>query len=303
MTKGPIKNVAASVHQRLLNIAKESNRRFNDLLQYYALERWLYRLSRSAYSQRLILKGALLLTAWKAPATRPTRDIDLLGRISNDLDSVRATIAEITKTPVDEDGLIFDPDTVTTERIAEDADYMGVRARFQGHLGNTRIAMQIDIGFSDVVTPSPVPVSFPAILEQPAAQLLAYNRESAIAEKFEAMVKLGELNSRMKDFFDIWLLATHFAFDGSSLFSAVQATFTQRQTAIETEPLCFTERFARDPAKAAQWTAFARRGLLTGAPSAFIEVVERVREFLQPVAIAIFENRSFTAHWPPGGPW
>lgn len=303
MTKGPIKNVAASVHYRLLNIAKESNRRFSDVLQHYVLERWLYRLSRSAYKGRLILKGALLLTAWKAPVTRPTRDIDLLGRVSNDLDAVRVMMAEIITTPVEEDGVIFDPATVVTERIAEDADYLGVRARFHAHLGNTRIAMQIDIGFSDVVTPGPIPMNFPTIFEQPAVQLLTYNRESVIAEKFEAMVKLGELNSRMKDFFDIWLLATHFPFDGPGLRAAVQATFAQRQTAMMTAPQCLTERFARDPVKDVQWKAFARRGLLTNHPTDFGDVVGRVRAFLQPIAVAISANRSFSGQWPPGGPW
>ena len=303
MTKGPVKNVAASVHQRLLNIAKQSNRRFNDLVQHYALERWLFRLAQSQHAERFVLKGALLLVVWKTSVTRPTRDIDLLGRVSNDLESIRLLIAEIVQTPVEDDGLVFDPASVTTERIAEDADYEGVRAKFLGHLGNTRIAMQIDIGFSDVVTPNPVRVSYPTILEQPAARLLAYNRETTIAEKFEAMVKLGELNSRMKDFFDIWLLTASFEFDGSTLAAAVRATFSQRQTPLEAAPICFSDAFAHAPSKMVQWKAFMRRGLITQAPAEFVEVVKSARDFLQPVAQAILGNRPFTAHWSPGGPW
>jgi len=297
------RNVAVSVHKRLLNIARQSNRHFNDLLQHYALERWLFRLSRSAYAGRFVLKGALLLVAWNTPATRPTRDIDLLGRIGNDLDLVRSVIAEIVQTPVEEDGLVFDPDSITTERIAEDADYEGVRVKFLGRLGNARVAMQIDIGFSDVVTPTPCRVTYPSILDQPAAELLAYNRETAIAEKFEAIVKFGELNSRMKDFFDIWLLCSSFEFKGAVLAAAVQATFARRRTALEVEPVGLSDEFAHDPPKAVQWKAFVRRSRLAAAPEEFSLVVGRVREFLQPIARAVTADREFAAHWPAGGPW
>ena len=304
MTKGPLTNVAASVHQRLLNLAKKSNRGFSDLLQYYALERWLYRLSRSDYSERLILKGRIAVVCMAgAPLTRPTRDIDLLGRLSNDLDSIRAVISGISVIPVEDDGLVFDPATVITERIAVDADYHGVRAKFRGHLENARIAMQIDIGFSDVMTPGPVHMTYPTILQQSAPRLLAYNRETAVAEKFEAMVKLGELNTRIKDFFDIWLLAAHFAFGGRTLTAAVGATFNRRQTAIETAPICFSERFASDPSKAIQWKAFVKRAILADAPESFSQVMERVREFLQPVAMAIAEGRELNEKWSPGGRW
>jgi hypothetical protein len=303
VTKGPVTNVAASVHRRLLDVAKQSDRRFNDVLQHYALERWLFRLSRSALGERFVLKGALLLVAWKMSVIRPTRDIDLLGRISNDLDSVRSVIVEIIQTPVEDDGLVFDPSSVTTARITEDADYMGVRATFLGRLGNARIAMQIDIGFGDVVTPMPAWITYPTILEQPAAQLLAYNRETAIAEKFEAMVKLGTLDSRMKDFFDTWLLASSFEFDGLSLAAAVRATFAQRQTTVEPEPAALSDQLARDRSKAAQWKAFTRRSPLPDAPTEFAEVVQRLRDFLQPVAAAIVTGQPWTKHWRPGGPW
>lgn len=297
------KSGAASVHQRLLNIARREDRRFNELLQHYALERWLFRLSRSSYSERLILKGALLLTAWQAPIRRPTRDIDLLARLGNDLNLIRAVIAEICQTPVEDDGLVFDSANISAERIAEDADYEGVRAKFRGHLGNARIAMQIDIGFSDVVTPAPSRVTYPAILDQPTAVIMAYNRESAIAEKFEAMVKLGELNSRMKDFFDIWLLASRFEFDGTHLAAAVRETFTRRRTSLEAEPIAFSREFVRTPSKAAQWCAFLRRSLLTDTSADFPDIVMRIREFLHPVISSVIENRVFAAHWPPGGPW
>lgn len=179
-----LKNVGASVHQRLANASKESGRTFNDLVQYYALERWLYRLSRSRHQNLFILKGALMLVAWRAPILRATRDIDLLAKTCNDLEAIKLIVSEICRTEVEEDGVTFDPESVTTIRIAEDADYEGVRATFTGRLSTTRLAMQIDMGFGDVVTPGPVEINYPAILDYPGPVLRAYNRETAIAEKF-----------------------------------------------------------------------------------------------------------------------
>lgn len=302
MTKGPIKNMAASVRQRLTNAAKVASRRFGDVLQYYVLERWLFRLSQSQYRDRFILKGALLFVVWKTPATRPTRDIDLLGRLNNDLEYIRAVLAEVCQTQVDDDGLVFGSATVTTERIAEDADYQGVRATFQATLGNARIPMQIDIGFSDVITPAPANVIYPTILDLPTANLLAYNRETAIAEKFEAMVKLGELNSRMKDFFDVTVLADNFEFAGKALADSIRATFAQRQTPIQSHPICFSDQFTSDAAKAAQWKAFVRRSMITNA-SAFAQVVENARNFLQPVALKLANREPFDRHWDRSGKW
>jgi predicted nucleotidyltransferase component of viral defense system len=302
MTKR-VTNQAASVHQRLLNLAKVKGRPFNELLQFYAIERFLYRLAQSQYRDRLVLKGALMLLVWKTPVTRPTRDIDLLGRISNDLESVRSIIEEICRQAVEDDGLVFDPSTVTTERIAEDADYEGVRARFQGHLGNARIPMQIDLGFSDVITPAPVAVTYPVLLGHPGADLLAYSRETAIAEKLEAMVSLGQLNSRMKDFFDLWLLGRTQEFEGRILAEAISRTFARRQTPVVVDPVCFTDGFATDPVKMIQWAAFVRNGKLTEAPASFQEVVTTVCIFLRPVVEAVIAKDDFSTHWRPPGPW
>ncbi len=303
MTDRNVKNIAASVHQRLLNAAKQASRPFNELLQYYAIERFLYRLSKSAYVDRFFLKGALTLFVLRTPVTRPTRDIDLLGKIDNDLEVIRATIARICEQKVVPDGLLFDPASVTTERIAEDADYHGVRAKFRGSLGNAQIAMQIDIGFSDVMTPGPVAISYPSILDHPRADLQAYNCETVIAEKFEAMVKLGTLNSRMKDFFDVWALSQHFEFDGRELAEAIAKTFVRRETPIVTDAVCFGADFAATPSKSAQWSAFLRTGRLTDTPTHFPEIVDRVRGFLRPVAEKLAAGEAFTGIWSPGGPW
>jgi len=303
MTKRGTTNISASVHQRLLNLARASGRPFNELLVYYSIERFLYRLSISRYGERFVLKGALTLLVWQTPVTRPTRDIDLLGRTSNDLETVRAVFADVCRQPVDDDGLVFDAGSVTSERIAEDADYEGVRASFQGRLGNARIAMQIDIGFSDVITPAPVPVVYPVMLDQPAPHLMAYNRETAIAEKLEAMVSLGELNSRMKDFFDVWLLARSFDFDGAVLARAVAGTFERRHTPAETTPVCLSSTFANGLAKAAQWTAFVRNARLTVVPGGFAEVVAAVAGFAGPVLEAVAARQEFRRSWRCPGPW
>jgi predicted nucleotidyltransferase component of viral defense system len=299
----PIKNVSASVHQRLLNLSRQSGRPFNELAQFYALERWLYRLARSDYRNHFVLKGALMLLAWEMPFSRPTRDIDLLGRVSNDLDLVRNAMAAICRIPTDEDGMVFDHESVVTERIAEDADYHGVRATFSAHLGNAIIPMQIDIGFSDVITPEATTIVYPSILGHAAPVLRAYNRETVIAEKFETMVKLGELNSRMKDFFDIWLLAKTGQFRRPELSHSIEQTFSNRGTALIDGPVCLTEEFAMSPSKVAQWTAFLRRNRFTKAPDSFLDVVNFLAEFLRPIVISSLEKQDGNFIWDAGGPW
>lgn len=303
MTKRAMTNTAASAHRRLLNVARQSGRPFNDLIQYYADERWLYRLSQSPHGSRFILKGALMMVVWDTPVTRPTRDIDLLGRVDNDLESVQDLIATVCRTPVEDDGLVFDPDSVVTERISEDADYEGVRAKFKGYLGNARIAMQIDIGFSDVVTPEPVEIDYPSILDHPAPRLYAYNRETVIAEKVEALVKLGELNSRMKDIFDIWLMAKTFDFDGAVLAEAIRRTFERRKTPIDPTPLCFERSYIENPDKQKQWQAFIRRSKLTAAPAEFSEAMKRVQEFAGSILKALAHGKPFTHHRTAGKSW
>ncbi len=294
------RDIAASIHQRLLNHARKEGVLFNDVLQRYALERWLYRLSISDHGECFILKGALMLHAWNLPVTRPTRDIDMLACVPNEPNGIRQLISDICCAECEDDGLLFTAESVTTEHIAEDAVYEGVRAKFNGSLGNARIAMQIDLGFSDVITPAPVNLAYPTILNQPAPLLKAYNRETAIAEKFEAMLKLGELNSRMKDFFDIWSLATHQSFDGAILSKAVARTFERRNTPKDSDASCFSHAFGNSPDKQKQWQAFAKRSQLTGqVPEAFADVWQAVMQFLKPM----LSNSDATICWSPGGPW
>lgn len=303
MTKGQPTNVAASVHARLMNLARAEGRSFNDLLQLYAMERFLYRLSRSNHAAKFILKGALLLRVWNPGAYRTTRDIDLLGRTASDVDAVAGIIASVCRERDTADGLEFDAESVRGERIVEDADYEGVRVTFLGRLGNARVTMQIDVGFGDAVTPAPRQVEYPVLLDMPAPRLKAYPPETVIAEKFEVMLKRGDANSRMKDFHDIWWLARHREFDGAVLAKAIRGTCERRGTAIPARPASLTRAFAESSAKAAQWRAFRRRLTPTTCPEDFAEVMAAVAEFLQPVAAAIAAGESFERTWTPPGPW
>lgn len=244
-----------------------------------------------------------MLNVWQTPVTRITRDIDLLGRLSNDPEAIAEVVRGICSVDVDDDGLIFDAGSVTTRRIAEDADYEGVRAQFRGHFGKMPLAMQIDFGFSDVITPAPTEITYPALLDHPPAKLLAYNRETAVAEKFEAMVKLGELNSRMRDFFDVWVLSQGFAFEERLLADAIRSTFARRGTELEIAPACFGESFVATPAKAAQWKGFRKTAQVSDAPTELPDVIDCVREFLVPVLETIAAGQKGRRQWKPGGPW
>lgn len=302
MTKQPRTNLAASVHQLLMNKANQTHRPFNELLQYYAMERFLYRLSKSPYTGKFILKGALMFTAWKLESYRPTVDIDLLGKAGNQVDNIVEITKRICSLPVEPDGLIFNSDSVTGTRIAEDADYEGVRTRFRANLGTARITLQLDIGFGDVIVPAAQPIDYPAILDFPAPRLRGYSKETIVSEKFESMVKLGTLNSRMKDYFDIWTLSRQFDFDGELLGNAITKTFSNRGTEIIVDPVALTPRFADDPEKNIQWRGFIRKSRLDHLPN-LAEVILTVAAFLRPVVAAVAASHSFSGKWIAPGPW
>ncbi len=295
------KNMSASVRQRLLNRARSDHRPFNELLQYYAMERFLYRLSQSAHIDRFILKGALMLRVWRSPELRPTMDIDMLGRTSKAEPDIVAQIKDILTVEVEMDGLAFDPDSIQAERITEDADYEGIRIRFLGALGSARINMQVDIGFGDVVYPEPEKSDLPTMLNSPAPRLFCYSRESSIAEKFEAMVKLGMLNSRMKDFYDIWLLSRQFDFDGPRLTRAIRLTFERRGTELPAEIDAFTEPFIE--AKQTQWAAFKKRLGQDHVPVSFREIALSVDGFLSPIVAVFSSGIQRHTNWKAPGPW
>ena len=295
------KDVPSSIRQRLLNRARNDIRPFNELLQYYAMERFLYRLSQSVHADRFILKGALMLRVWRSPEFRPTMDIDLLGRTSNEDANIETQIRDIIAIEVDSDGLVFDPDSIQTEQIIEGAEYKGVRIRFRGLLDTARINMQIDIGFGDIVYPGPEEAYLPTVLDSPAPRLLCYSRESAIAEKFETMVKLGILNSRMKDFYDIWLLSRQFDFDGEKLAEAIGLTFQRRGTALPAKIEAFEQTFI--DAKQVQWESFWKRLKQNHVPKSFKDVVIALKDFLAPVTSMLVRGNLKPMNWSESGPW
>lgn len=283
MTIPRIKNMSASVRQRLQNYAQTSGRPFGEVLQYYAMERFLYRLSVSPHAGKFLLKGALMLTAWRAPVSRPTMDIDLLGRTNNEVEAIVQQMREVAQVDAPNDGIVFDPGSFAGKAIREDADYSGVRVTFTGNLGAARIHMQIDIGFGDIVTPAPEKLSYPTILDFPPPMLLGYSRETAIAEKLQALVQLRMLNSRMKDYYDLWLLSGHPELSVPTLRVAIQRTFRNRNTAVEAAPVGLSAEFCNDPGKETQWRAFLKRSNLTEMPKSLVEIGEDLRKFFGPI--------------------
>jgi hypothetical protein len=305
VNRKPVKNVAASVRQRLLDKAQQSGLPSSQLLHYFAFERFLFRLSQSEYANNLVLKGALMFHVWEqAPLPRSTMDINFLGLyVSNDVDSLIRVVQEICDQPVEPDGLTFDPSSVRAIRITAEAGYQSVRMRFHGSLSNARLTMQMDVSFGDVVIPSETQMPYPSILDFPPPQVRAYTRESTIAEKFEAAVRLGVFNTRVRDFFDIWFLASRFDFDGPTLALALEETFFRRNTDLSAEPVPLTADFARSTDQAMQWREFRRRNRLGDTPDSFLDLMAAVIEFLAPVTAAISESRPFRGVWNSQGPW
>ncbi|MCA0000712.1 MULTISPECIES: nucleotidyl transferase AbiEii/AbiGii toxin family protein [unclassified Mesorhizobium] len=293
-----LRNVGASVRARLLDRAREERADFQLLLTRYALERLLYRLSISTERERFLLKGAMLFAAWLDNPFRPTRDLDLLGSGDAGVATMVECFRAICSTPVEDDGVEFDVAGLTAEPIRNDAEYAGVRVRTAATIAGARVPIQVDVGFGDVVTPAPVELEYPTLLDSPPPRLRAYPPETVVAEKFEALASLGVANSRMKDFYDLWMIARTFNFEGSVLSSAIRRTFERRQTAWPTEiPTGLSVAFAT--AKSGQWRAFLTRERMVAAPDDFATIIDGLRVFLAP----LLTEGPHTGRWPPGGPW
>jgi len=297
----PIINMAASVHQRLLNLARKRREDFGLVLTKYGLERVLYRIAQSKHREAFVLKGALLFELWTEQRYRPTRDADFLARGENSPERFVTIFKEVCETDVEDDGLRFDAGTVTAERISEDGDYKGVRVKFVGYLENARIPIQIDLGFGDVITPAPIKTKIPSLLDLPSPESLTYPRESVVAEKFEAMVSLGLANSRMKDFFDLRSLCREFPFEGTSLSEAIKRTFARRETPLPSgTPLMFTAEFFGDVGKKKQWAAFCNKNR-NYIPEASLEsVCQEIATFLMPLVKALNGNAARPKKWSDG---
>ena len=299
------RNVAASVQARLLQLSHNSKLSLQDLLERYCTERLLYRLANSPHRSRFILKGAMLLIVWgEGTSERVTRDADLLGFGDNSPTAAASTFQEICAVVVDDDGVEFDAESIKAEEIRAEQEYIGVRVTLRARVGNARIPVQADIGFGDAFTLEPEEIEFPTLLEMPKPLLRAYTKETALAEKFEAMVSLGERNTRMKDYFDVWLLARRFDFQGDRLAKAIAATFDRRKTEIPSAvPVGLSTAFAEEPIKQTQWRAFWRKVVRTESTPDFTEVVKLAADFLLPAAKVACDKGESPGIWNGGGPW
>jgi len=297
-------NIGHSAFQRLLNLAKAEKTDFNMLLVRYGAERLLYRLSISSYSKRFILKGASLFLVWRGQNFRVTRDVDFLCFGTQDLDQMVALFREVCGLECPEDGIHFSPETVKVSTIRGDQEYAGLRITLNGSLHGARIPIQVDVGFGDVVTPNPELIRFPILLDGPAPELLAYPRHTMVAEKLEALVRLGIASSRMKDIYDLSLLSKLFAFEGDILLDAVIKTFNRRKTDFpEGVPMALSEMFAKDRIKKKQWDAFISKANPEMAQSDLQKAVAEVAVFLLPVLESARSKCLFDKTWEPGGTW
>lgn len=300
-----IKNLPASVRAKLLGHAKATGANFDRVLVRYGVERFLYRLSQHHYRDRFILKGAMLFLTWPKGAFRPTGDLDLLGYGPPDPDAMKAVFAEICAVTDPGDALTFDVASIAVEAMREDEKYRGVRMTVTAYLEKTRIHLQIDVGFGDAVYPEPQRITFPCLLPDMAVpEILAYPAETVIAEKFEAMVRFGEADGRMKDFNDIWVITRTFPFEVATLVQALIGTFQRRETALPTEiPIALTAAFAALPAKQAGWTSFLKNNPPAVTPPPLEELLADLRRFFDPLLRAAARPEAARGHWDPQRGW
>ena len=289
---------AASVLARLLNRSRSTGENYNLLLSRFVIERLLFRLSVSQHAGSFVLKGALLFALWYDTPHRPTKDADLLGFGADDAETLRATFNAVCAIDAD-DGVRYDTQSMRIAPIRDDNVYGGMRLSLLAFVGSARLPVQVDIGFGDAITPGPEVVAFPTLLEDmDAPRLRTYPVYTVIAEKFHAMVQLGINNSRMKDFFDLAVIARASTLDGGILVEALRATFARRGTALPASPpIALTEEFVTSPAKIQQWVAFVSKARLRALDLA--EVVGIVGAFLVPPVEAAVRSQRFTSNWSP----
>lgn len=299
-----VKNLTASIRALLQNKAREENRPFAEILQFYGMERFLYRFCQSKYVDKFILKGALMFAVWCIPERRTTLDIDFLAEYENKIESMEKMVKDICEISVIQDGLVFDSDQIRGQRIKEAADYEGVRVKFLGLLEKSRIPMQIDIGFGDRIYPKERNIEYPAILDFPKPKLKGYPVESVVSEKYEAIVKLGPLNSRMKDFYDIWLMMRQFNFLEENLLEALKRTFAHRKTDLpDSKPLFVEEICDEKSDRQTLWNAFLKKNGIKQAPQKLSEVALEIEGFLLKPIETIKDGKKFRKEWKPLEGW
>jgi len=299
------KNIEHSVFQRLLNYAKSNHEDFNLLLTRYGMERLLYRLSTSAYSDNFILKGASLFLVWSGQNYRVTRDVDFLGQGNSDMDNLAGIFKELCAQESSvSDGIIFLPVSVKVQEIRKEIKDGGTRITLIAMLHNARIPLQIDVGFGNVITPASEVVEYPTILDAPAPKLMAYPHYTMISEKLSAMVERGLATSRMKDFYDICLVSRLFEFDGKILGQAIRNTFARQNIALpESTPISFTAYFYEDKNKLIQWQSFLRKAQSKVILGELASVVKEISRFISPILNSIRTKNDFTKQWKPEEGW
>ncbi|MEN6643775.1 MAG: nucleotidyl transferase AbiEii/AbiGii toxin family protein [Armatimonadia bacterium] len=294
-------NLPASIHARLRNLAHAENRHFEEVLQLFVMERFLYRLAQSSYSDRFLLKGALVFLAWRGKADRPTQDVDLLGRLRNDLPTIRTALQEVCSVVCEEDALTFQLQGLSEN--TRDHTYHGIRAIIRANLERTRVIFKVDIGFGDPVTPAASESSFPTLLPMPAPRLLLYTKETVVAEKLHAIAQFGVLNSRLKDYYDLWLLSQTESFEGAALVTAICSTFGCRGEPVLAELPGLSDRYLANPRAASAWQALAARSHLRDVPADLPSALQVIRSFAVPVLTAIDTGQPFADVWLHPGPW
>ena len=302
MSGKEMKNVVASVLARLRNHAKSSGAPFQQVLQQYAIERFLYRISKSKHAESVVLKGALLLKTIGIPTARPTMDIDMLHQGKADQATLMGLVRDCAALEVEPDGLTFLTDSVVAEEITKDSEYKGTRVLLDARMDNVRLRIQVDFGVGDVMVPGPRMIEYPAVLDGDIIQLLAYPVESAIAEKLQAMVALGDANSRMKDFYDVWICSQHLDFNGGTLRQAVDATFKNRETPVpDSEVDALTTRFVEG--HRVQWNAFVKKIGESGLTDGLDKIVADLERFALPLLYSLARNEKLTRQWKAGKGW
>jgi len=251
----PTKNLGESIRQRLKNLSERRNRPFDEILRYYAMERFLYRLSISPHAKKFYLKGGLMLKVWDALDHRATMDIDLLARTSNQIDNLHRIITEVSEINCEEDGITFDTQKLILRYTQTGGDYNGVSSSFSAKLFTTKMPVLIDIGFNDIVIPQPQQIQYPTLLDMPEPTLLGYTLETVIAEKLESVVKLALVNTRMKDFYDLWTILKSYEIKPDKLNIAIREVFANRKTPIK-HPTAFTSEFYENKETQQRWNNF-----------------------------------------------
>lgn len=295
------KNSAASILARLKNVSKERGLDHTQTLTQYAIERLLYRLSLSQYRDRFVLKGAMLFVLWEDNAFRTTRDLDLLGYGEITIETVRVMFQEVAGIEAPEDFLLFDPNSIEVAEIRALEEYVGVRVSLRASIEKARIKVQVDIGVGDSVAAANDNAMFPTLIDLPAPTLQAYSKESVMAEKFHAIWRLGMLNTRMKDYYDLFHLISHYEFDGQRVYEAIEGTFSRRGTSLDnTLPAGLAEEFLSDTTKQTQWKAFLRKSKLSDASPDLEVVVAALVRFLKPLLAACVKDAPLEMRWGAG---